>query len=176
MYPLFRLIPYQSKAMQMQSSIHLFLSWIGALVTLGIFVMSIIILSFGLSEKCEQPTCLNKAFTTNTFYSTKNLDFSSGWPVATDRYLSSELVTMPSKSNNWPWNHYFECMSTAKLAPDTCGSYSSISDYSNCLQSNNMTKLTLAQCNAYSSSYFYNFPTMNQYTPCISSYPIMQMT
>ena len=158
----------------MQSSLHLFLSWIGAMVTLGTFVMSIILLSFGLSERCDQPNCLNKAFTTNTFYSTRTPDFSSGWPVATDRYLSSELVTMPSKNNNWPWVHYYECMSTAKLAAPTCGTFSSISDYSNCLQTNNMTKLVLAQCNAYSASYFYNFPTMDQYIRCISSYPVMQ--
>jgi len=138
--------------------------------------MSIILLSFGLSEKCDGPACLNKAFTTNTFYSTKSLDFASGWPVATDRYLSSEVATLPSKTNNWPWVHYYECMSTAKLANPTCGTFSSISDYSNCLQSNNMTKIALAQCNAYSSSYFYNFPTMDQYARCLSSYPVMQVT
>ena len=151
------------------------MSWIGALVTLSSFVMSIILLSFGLSEKCESSNCLNKAFITNTFFSTRNYDFSNGWPVATDRYLSSELVTLPSKSNNWPWAHYFECMSTAKLAAPTCGSFSSISEYSSCLQTNNMTKLALDQCNAYTASYFYNFPTMDQYIRCISSYPVMQV-
>lgn len=158
------------------------LRWFTCLLGIAGIIFSAVFLSYALSEKCDfndkDNRCLTKTFVVNTYLKEVNPTAAYGWPTSTDRYDSALTKSFPKTDvQKWQWAHYYDCMTIAKFAKSTCNTkdISSATDYSACLLANNDTKAALSQCQAYSSAYFFRFPTADQYAQCLASQKIMEV-
>jgi hypothetical protein len=142
-------------------------------VTLSFVHVACVVFAIVVSSLVFNKSIQNKdTFMTNTFYSSANpSDTGIGWPVSTKDVWSDVGFTGTSKK--WSWNHYYICMAEAGFASQKCSDVGDVGDYADCLQSNNETSLVLAQCSAFSSAYYFQWPTSGQYTRCLTGYPVM---
>jgi len=152
-------------------STHLVLLSSNLLFSLAGIAIALTLFIYGAGELCDSDKCLNKAFLTSTYYATPETDLAIGWPVATERILTSDAIVQPTQSSSWNWAHYYDCMASSNFAKTKCGGQiaSSSSNYVACLKSTASVNTTLLACNAYSSAYQYQWPTPDQYLKCLST-------
>jgi hypothetical protein len=115
---------------------------------------------------------------TSTFYATMQNDAAVGWPISTKHILVSEGFSSVYQKN-WSTNHYYECMAEAQLGGSVCSSvtesngFSFIQNYISCLKNNTQTAAVLASCSLFSTQYYFQWPTKDQYSRCLAGNPVM---
>ena len=155
-----------------------------ALVTAGaLVVLSIVISSKVLGEGCkESDQCQAMLYITTTFLSSRRIETSLGWPVATERDLANSQnfpynVNYPNQANRdrtYRFWHFIECMYNARMADKTCPLGSTLSDYTACVS--NSTLITgLDNCAAFPTVGGYShWPTSEEYLQCVWNNPLLQ--
>jgi len=120
------------------------------------------------------PKFVDKSALTSTFYSSSDFDSSVGWPLSTKQILVNEGFSSSLKKT-WNWNHYYECLSEAHYGETLCPQQvtQTLDQYLTCLQNNSVTQAALTTCSAFSGTYFYQWPSKDQYLRCLTSQPQM---
>ena len=114
--------------------LHKGLTGLNFLSVLTGLIMSIVVASNVLGWNCDEKDCQSMLYITTTFLSTRRIEATLGWPVATER-ASSDAVQYPfaagdaNKDRSYRFGHYLECMYTARMADKTCSPSLSFNDY-----------------------------------------------
>lgn len=167
------------------SPVHMALSLLGFVTAGTLVVMSIVVSSKVLGEGCkEQDQCQAMLYITTTFFSSRRIETSLGWPVATERDLANAQnfpynVNDPAqayKDRTYRFGHFIECMYTARMADKTCPPTATLSEYTTCIT--NSTLITgLDNCAAFPSVGGYShWPTSEEYLQCVWNNPLLQNT
>ena len=167
------------------SPVHMALSLLGFVTAGTLVVMSIVVSSKVLGEGCkEQDQCQAMLYITTTFLSSRRIETSLGWPVATERDLANAQnfpynVNDPAqayKDRTYRFGHFIECMYTARMADKTCPPTATLSEYTTCIT--NSTLITgLDNCAAFPSVGGYShWPTSEEYLQCVWNNPLLQNT
>ncbi len=144
-------------------------------------IMSIVIASNVLGWGCDEKDCQSMLYITTTFLSTRKIETTLGWPVATERALS-DAVQYPfnsadgTKDRAYRFGHYLECMYTARMADKACSPGLSFPDYSFCLTNNSAVLTGLDQCASFPTvgGIYYHWPTSEEYLGCLWNNPLLQ--
>lgn len=144
-------------------------------------IMSIVIASNVLGWGCDEKDCQSMIYITTTFLSTRRIETSLGWPVATERALS-DSVQYPfngadgTKDRAYRFGHYLECMYTARMADKACSPGLSFTDYATCLTNNSAVLTGLDQCASFPTvgGIYYHWPTSEEYLGCLWNNPLLQ--
>lgn len=143
-------------------------------------VMSIVIASSVLGWGCDEKDCQSMLYITTTFLSTRRIEATLGWPVATERALS-DTQQFPfnnadgAKDRSYRFGHYIECMYTARMADKTCSPSLAFPDYSFCLTNNSLAVAGLDQCASFPTvGGYYHWPTSEEYLGCLWNNPLLQ--
>lgn len=145
-------------------------------------VMSLVIASSVLGWGCDEKDCQSMLYITTTFLSTRRIETSLGWPVATERDLTNAVqypfnsVDSTNKDRSYRFGHFMECMYTARMADKTCAPTLSFPDYSFCLTNTSAVVAGLDQCASFPTvgGLFYHWPTSEEYLGCLWNNPLLQ--
>lgn len=163
----------------MNSKLHIFLTFLNLASVLVALIISIYTLSRVLGVGCDETNCQSMIYITTTFLSSRRIENTIGFPVATER-SSSDLVHYPynnldAKSDrNYRFGHFFECMYTARMADKTCPQTLSFNDYASCIANTSLitgldTCASFPTVNGYS-----HWPTSEEYLGCVWNNPLLQ--
>lgn len=157
------------------ATIHLLLQGLNAVVLLLAIVVTSLVMSASFGTYPNQGFPSNITFMTTTFYSARTMDLGYGWPVATERQEIGVTITNPTKASAWAWDHYYECMYSARLGDAQCNPANSgnPTGYVSCLTTNNVTQSALGNCSIFSNTYYTQWPTQSQYIRCVTSNPAL---
>jgi len=163
------------------SSLHYFLTLINALSVVTGLVISVAVLSRVLGAGCEEGVCQSMLYITTTFLSTRRIETSVGWPVATERSLNDAIQTPFSnadgaKDRAYRFGHYLECMYTARMGDKACPPTLSFNDYTLCMTNTSMSA-ALDVCASFPTSGgagYYHWPTSEEYLGCLWNNPLFQ--
>jgi hypothetical protein len=146
-------------------------------VIFGLFVCCFA-LSNVLGVGCEEGKCQSMLYITTTFLSTRKIETTVGWPVATER-ASTELVATPynfndpGKDRSYRFGHYLECMYSARMADTICNPSLSFNEYASCLT--NKSSSALDVCASFPTVGGYShWPTPEEYLTCLWNNPTFQ--
>ena len=83
-------------------------------------IMSIVFTARVLDWGCDDGSCQSMLFITTTFLSTRRIETTMGWPVATERALSEDVYypfnyADPAKDRSYRFGHFLECMHILSL-------------------------------------------------------------
>ena len=163
------------------SMLHKGLSGLNIVAVCTGLIMSIIITSSVLGWGCEEKDCQSMIFITTTFLSTRRIEATLGWPVATERELSNAVQFPYSngdavKDRSYRFGHYLECMYTARMADKTCSPSLSFADYSVCVTNSSSLGTGLDLCASFPTvnSLYYHWPTPEEYLGCLWNNPLLQ--
>lgn len=159
------------KPLETNSPYHLTLSVIHVLVTVTAIAISITALIFAVGALCNNDECKTMAYLTNTFATTNSVGSQTGWAVATERAELGDSIQYPTDRDEFVFSHYYECMSSARLADKLCPRTEPLQDYISCLHNN--TGAALQVCNSLSSSVFQPWPTAEDYLECLFGFKEM---
>lgn len=144
-------------------------------------VMSIVVTTSVLGWGCEDKDCQSMIFITTTFLSSRRIEATVGWPVATERELSN-AIQYPNtngdtaRDRSYRFGHFLECMYTARMADKTCSPSLSFPDYSVCVTNSSSLGVGLDQCASFPTvnSLYYHWPTSEEYLGCLWNNPLLQ--
>lgn len=144
-------------------------------------IMSIVVASNVLGWNCDEKDCQSMLYITTTFLSTRRIETTLGWPVATER-ASSDAVQYPftagdvNKDRSYRFGHYLECMYTARMADKTCSPSLTFNDYAYCLTNTSAVVTALDQCASFPTvgGVYYHWPTPEEYLGCLWNNPLLQ--
>jgi len=162
------------------SSLHFFLTLLNALCVVTGLIMSIAVLSRVLGAGCEEGTCQSMLYITTTFLSTRRIETTLGWPVATERSLSDSIQTPfnyvdAGKDRSYRFGHYLECMYTARMADKACPPTLIFADYASCVSTNMSSALDVcASFPTSSGAGLFHWPTSEEYLSCLWNNPVFQ--
>ena len=144
------------------ATIHLLLQGLNAVVLLLAIVVTSLVMSASFGTYPNQGFPSNITFMTTTFYSARTMDLGYGWPIATERQEIGVTITNPTKASAWAWDHYYECMYSARLGDAQCNPANSgnPTGYVSCLTTNNVTQSALGNCSIFSNTYNTQWPTL----------------
>ena len=157
----------------MNSNLHVVLSWVHLIVALACVVFSVWFVALALGSECDGETCKQLAYITTTFFSTKRVGSNAGWPVATQRASTGEVVQYPLDRDTFAFSHYYECMFDAQMADGVCKDMSNVGDFTSCLRNNTQTLAALTACDTLSASFSQPWPTAEDYLRCLFRFPVM---
>lgn len=161
------------------SSLHYFLTLLNALSVVTGLVISIAVLSRVLGAGCEEGTCQSMLYITTTFFSSRRIETTIGFPVATERSLSDSIQTPNNyvdtgKDRSYRFGHYLECMYTARMADKTCPPTLIFTDYANCVSNMSSALDVCASFPTSGGAGFYHWPTSEEYLGCLWNNPLFQ--
>jgi hypothetical protein len=168
--------------MSTNSSVHLGLSITGFLAAIAMVVITLVISNTVLWKGCDVDAgCQSMLFITTTFLSSRRIETSLGFPVATERDLTDSLQTPfndpvnPTRDRGYRFGHFLECMYTARMADKTCAPTLSFNEYAACIQNSTLIPGALDTCAAFPSSGGYShWPTAEEYISCVWNNPLLQ--
>lgn len=164
------------------SFIHWGLSVLGCVWTLAMVIATIVISSHVLGKGCDVDAgCQSMLYITTTFLSSKRIETSLGFPVATERDLTDSLQTpfsdpvSATQDRGYRFGHFLECMYTARMADRTCAPSLSFKEYAVCIQNNTLIPSGLDACASFPSVGGYShWPTSEEYISCVWNNPLLQ--
>ena len=162
------------------SSLHQALSGLNALSVIAGVILSIVVFSRVTSWGCEEGKCQAMIFITTTFLSTRRIETTIGWPVATERSLVGDQQyainhMSPQKDVSYRFGHFLECMYTARMADRTCSPDLEFKDYSLCVTNTTGLVSGMDQCASFPvSGGYYHWPTVDEYLGCITNNPVLR--
>lgn len=161
------------------SSLHYFLTLINALSVITGLIISVAVLSRVLGAGCEEGTCQSMLYITTTFFSSRRIETSIGFPVATERSLSNTIQTPNNyvdtgKDRSYRFGHYLECMYTARMADKICPPTLIFNDYANCVSNQSAALDVCASFPTSGGAGFYHWPTSEEYLGCLWNNPLFQ--
>jgi hypothetical protein len=146
-------------------------------VIFGFFICCVALASV-LGQGCEEGKCQSMLYITTTFLSTRKIETTVGWPVATER-ASTELVATPynfndaGKDRSYRFGHFLECMYSARMADTICSPSLPFNDYASCLT--NKSSAALDACASFPTVGGYShWPTSEEYLTCLWNNPSLQ--
>lgn len=144
-------------------------------------VLSIILSVNVFNKGCDSSSCQAMLYVATTFLSSRRIETSLGFPVATERDLtdSTQLAindpTSATKDKAYRFGHFFECMYTARMADKTCSPSLSLNDYTVCIQNSTAMSTGLDACAAFPTVGGYShWPTSEEYLACLWNNPLFQ--
>lgn len=156
------------------------LSLVGFLTAITAVIMSIVISARVLGEGCKEGECLPMLYLTTTFLSSRRIETSIGFPVATERDLANSIATpfndpaSASKDRVYRFGHFIECMYTARMADKLCLP-NTLSDYTVCVTNSTLIAGGLDSCATFPSvGGYYHWPTPEEYLGCVWNNPALQ--
>lgn len=156
------------------------LSLVGFLTAITAVIMSIVISARVLGEGCKEGECLPMLYLTTTFLSSRRIETSIGFPVATERDLANSIATpfndpaSANKDRTYRFGHFIECMYTARMADKLCLP-NSLSDYTVCVTNSTLIAGGLDSCATFPSvGGYYHWPTPEEYLGCVWNNPALQ--
>jgi hypothetical protein len=163
----------------MNSKLHIFLTFLNLASVLAALIISIITLSRVLGIGCDEGNCQSMVYITTTFLSSRRIENTIGFPVATER-ASNDLVQLPVNNldakadRNYRFGHFMECMYSARMADKACPQSLSFLDYSNCIANTSIiagldTCASFPTVNGQS-----HWPTSEEYLACVWNNPLLQ--
>lgn len=157
------------------------LTFFGVLATLVAVAISIAITSSVLGDGCKEGECLSMLYVTTTFLSSRRIETSLGFPVATERELTNTINTpfndpgsgQAGKDRAYRFGHFIDCMYTARMADKLCLP-NSLNDYTTCI-TNSSIITGLDSCASFPSvGGYYHWPTPEEYLGCVWNNPALQ--
>ena len=168
---------------QTNSSIHWVLTMTNVLAVLVGFVLSIVLVVKVLGQGCDETTCQSMLYITTTFMSSRRIETTMGWPVATERSSSDQVQTpfnaLAGGDRAYRFGHYLECMYTARMADRLCPPTTTFNDYTACM-TNTTVVSALDYCASFPSAVqsgvtvYSHWPTSEEYLNCLWSNPLLQ--
>lgn len=162
------------------SVIHKGLSVVSFASVLVGLIMSIVFAARALGTACNDSGCQSMLFITTTFLSTRRIETTVGWPVATERTLS-DAVFYPNnfadtaKDRSYRFGHFLECMHAARMVDKTCSPDLSFKDYAFCLTNTTAVVQGLDQCASFPTvGNYYHWPTPEEYLGCLWNNPLLR--
>lgn len=156
------------------------LSLVGFLTAITAVIMSIVISARVLGEGCKEGECLPMLYLTTTFLSSRRIETSIGFPVATERDLANSIATpfndpaSANKDRTYRFGHFIECMYTARMADKLCLP-NTLSDYTVCVTNSTLIAGGLDSCATFPSvGGYYHWPTPEEYLGCVWNNPALQ--
>lgn len=155
---------------------------VGVVAALLMVIISIVVANNVFNKGCDvEAGCQSMLFITTTFLSSKRIETSLGFPVATERDLSDSIQTpfndpaSTAKDRNYRFGHFLECMYTSRMADKTCSPSLSFNDYAVCVQNNTLIPNGLDSCASFPSTGGYShWPTVEEYIACVWNNPLLQ--
>lgn len=161
-------------------TMHQVLSFLNVVAVLTGLVMSIVISSQVLGSGCDEKDCLSMIYVTTTFLDTRRIETNIGWPVATERSVSTGVQyplnpNSPSSDRSYRFGHYLECMHTARMADRVCSPDLTFDQYSSCISNSSSLVAVLDQCASFpSTGVYYHWPTSEEYVGCLHNNALMR--
>lgn len=156
------------------------LSLVGFLTAITAVIMSIVISARVLGEGCKEGECLPMLYLTTTFLSSRRIETSIGFPVATERDLANNIATpfndpaSANKDRTYRFGHFIECMYTARMADKLCLP-NTLNDYTVCVTNSTIIAGGLDSCATFPSvGGYYHWPTPEEYLGCVWNNPALQ--
>lgn len=161
--------------------IHLALSLGGLVLALLMVGISIAVTSNVLGKTCDGTTCQSMLYITTTFLSSKRIETSLGFPVATERDLTDSVQTAlndptsATRDRGYRFGHFYECMYTARMVDRTCSPSLTLNEYTACIQNTSTVGAALDACAAFPTVGGYShWPTSEEYLACLWNNPLLQ--
>ena len=164
------------------SWIHIFFSVVALIATLLAIIVTFLVVNNVLGKGCDVDAgCQSMMFLATTFMSSRRIETSMGFPVATERDLTrtTQLAfndpASPTRDRAYQFGHFIECMYTARMADRTCNPGLSMNDYAACVQNTTLIVGGLAACATFPSVGGYShWPTAEEYVACVTNNPLLQ--
>ena len=161
------------------SGVHYFLTLLNMLAVFSGFILSIALVSRVLGAGCEVGSCQSMLYLTTTFLSTRKIETTFGWPVATERSSNDQIQTpfnSAGSDRSYRFGHYLECMYTARMADKACSPSASYPDYVYCLTNTSAVVSGLDACASFPTvtSVYSHWPTSEEYLSCLWNNPLLQ--
>lgn len=166
--------------MSTDSVTHKFLTGLSIASVLTGLIMSIVFTARALDWTCEDGDCQSMLFITTTFQSSRRIEATMGWPVATERALSDAVFYPFSQANaandrSYRFGHFLECMHTARMVDTRCSPDLEFPAYAACLSNTTGVLAGLDQCASFPTvGSYYHWPTPEEYLGCLWNNPLLR--
>ena len=152
-------------------------TFFGVAATIVSVIISIVVSSKVLGDGCKEGECLSMLYVTTTFLSSRRIETSLGFPVATERDLAN-VINTPFNDNAgsnrvYRFGHFIDCMYTARMADKLCLP-NSLNDYTTCITNTSVIS-GLDNCASFPTvGGYYHWPTSEEYLGCVWNNPALQ--
>lgn len=143
-------------------------------------IMSVVFTARALNWSCDDGSCQSMLFITTTFQSSRRIEATAGWPVATERALSDAVYFPFSQANaandrSYRFGHFLECMHAARMVDTRCSPELDFPAYAACLSNTTGVLAGLDQCASFpTAGSYYHWPTPEEYLACLWNNPLLR--